>query len=120
MIAGHALKANIAKNGGQPDSDALRALDDASRGALVPVSVGAGPRFAAAGCDVPAAVGLLLASAARAMLDGSWPGLKACPGVDCAWVFYDASRNRAGRWCAMSVCGNRAKARAYYHRRTLP
>ncbi len=110
----------IANNGGQPDMNALRALDDASHGALVAVSVGAGPRFAPAGADVPAAVGLLVALAARAMLDGSWPRLKACPGDACGWVFYDASRNRTGRWCAMSVCGDRAKARAYYRRRTPP
>jgi predicted RNA-binding Zn ribbon-like protein len=110
----------IANNGGRPDGDALRALEDASRGALVVVGVAAGPTFAAAGNDVPAAVGVLLAAAARAMLDGTWPRMKACPGEHCGWVFYDASRNLSGRWCAMSVCGDRAKARAYYRRRTPP
>jgi predicted RNA-binding Zn ribbon-like protein len=51
------------------------------------------------------------------MLDGTWDRLKACPGHDCGWAFYDHSRNQTGRWCSMSVCGGRAKARAHYHRR---
>jgi predicted RNA-binding Zn ribbon-like protein len=52
------------------------------------------------------------------MLDGTWARLKACPGRDCGWVFYDHSRNQSARWCSMKVCGDREKARAYYQRRT--
>ena len=51
-----------------------------------------------------------------AISDGSWSRLKVCPGDDCGWAFYDESRNRAGRWCSMSVCGGREKARAHYRR----
>jgi predicted RNA-binding Zn ribbon-like protein len=40
--------------------------------------------------------------------------LKQCDG--CGWLFLDESRNRSRRWCDMSVCGNRAKARRYYQR----
>jgi predicted RNA-binding Zn ribbon-like protein len=58
----------------------------------------------------------LLAILAEAMVDGSWQRLKACPGRHCGWVFYDHSRNNSGRWCSMSVCGGREKARAHYHR----
>lgn len=36
-----------------------------------------------------------------------------CSGEGCAWLFVDASKNRSRRWCDMSVCGNRAKARRY-------
>jgi predicted RNA-binding Zn ribbon-like protein len=50
------------------------------------------------------------------MLDGTWRRLKVCPGDHCGWAFYDHSRNQTGRWCSMSVCGGRAKARAHYHR----
>ena len=32
----------------------------------------------------------------------------------CGWLFWDSSRNRSRRWCDMSDCGNRAKARRYY------
>jgi predicted RNA-binding Zn ribbon-like protein len=71
----------------------------------------------AAGGGAPAAVGLVLGLTAQAMLDGSWSRLKVCPGEDCGWVFFDHSRNHTGRWCSMSVCGGRAKARSHYRRR---
>jgi predicted RNA-binding Zn ribbon-like protein len=50
------------------------------------------------------------------MRDRSWSRLKVCPGEHCGWAFYDHSRNQAGRWCSMAVCGGRAKARAHYLR----
>jgi predicted RNA-binding Zn ribbon-like protein len=97
---------------------ALAALNDAARGGGAEVRFsGEGPRFVVArqgGLD--AALGVLLAITAGAMLGGGWSRLKVCPGVDCGWAFYDHSRNRSGRWCSMSVCGGRAKARAHYLR----
>lgn len=65
---------------------------------------------------VDGALDALLAIVAREMLSGRWSRLKVCPGDDCGWAFYDGSRNRTGRWCSMSVCGGRAKARAHYRR----
>ena len=53
---------------------------------------------------------------AEAMADGSWARVKACRADDCHWAFYDFSRNRAGTWCDMAVCGNREKVRAYRER----
>lgn len=50
-----------------------------------------------------------------AMLDGSWPRLKACR--NCRWGFYDYSPNRSATWCSMLLCGNRTKTRAYRSRR---
>jgi predicted RNA-binding Zn ribbon-like protein len=44
-----------------------------------------------------------------AIADGTWPRLKACVTDNCRWAFYDHSRSRTGRWCAMGICGNRAK-----------
>jgi predicted RNA-binding Zn ribbon-like protein len=32
----------------------------------------------------------------------------------CGWLFWDTSRNRSRRWCAMKGCGNRAKVRRFY------
>lgn len=43
--------------------------------------------------------------------------VKECATENCNWLFYDASKNRSRRWCEMSECGNRAKARRHYHRR---
>ncbi len=48
---------------------------------------------------------------------GEWQRLKQCPDHACEWVFWDGTRSRTRRWCTMSVCGNRAKARAYAARR---
>jgi predicted RNA-binding Zn ribbon-like protein len=97
---------------------ALQALNAGATGAPVEVRFSAQrPRFAVAqrgGFD--AALGVLLAAAAAAMIEGAWSRLKICPGTDCGWAFYDHSRNRSGRWCSMSVCGGRAKARAHYLR----
>ena len=96
----------------------LAELNRAAGGAAVEVRIqDDGPRFAATGAGLDRALGVLLAITATAMLDGSWRRLKACPGHHCGWAFYDHSRNQTGRWCSMSVCGGRAKARAHYHRR---
>jgi CGNR zinc finger protein/putative stress-induced transcription regulator len=77
----------------------------------------AGARFAPApGHGARTGLGVLIAVVGAAMLDGTWGRLKLCPGEHCGWAFYDQSRNRSGRWCSMSVCGGRTKARAHYAR----
>jgi predicted RNA-binding Zn ribbon-like protein len=42
--------------------------------------------------------------------------IHACEGESCAILFLDLSRSGARRWCSMSGCGNRAKARAFRKR----
>lgn len=42
--------------------------------------------------------------------------IKKCENPDCILYFYDTSKNHARRWCSMSLCGNRMKVAAYYHR----
>ena len=39
-----------------------------------------------------------------------------CEAPDCEWLFLDHSRNRSRRWCDMTTCGNREKARRHYQR----
>ncbi len=96
----------------------LAELNSAAAGARVEVRLDAdGPRFIPTGPGVDRALGVVLAITATSMLDGTWRRLKACPGHDCGWAFYDHSRNQSSRWCSMSVCGGRAKARAHYQRR---
>jgi predicted RNA-binding Zn ribbon-like protein len=76
-----------------------------------------GPRFLPGpGSGTRGAFGVLATVVAAAMLEGTWSRLKLCPGEHCGWAFYDQSRNRSGRWCSMSVCGGRTKARAHYAR----
>jgi predicted RNA-binding Zn ribbon-like protein len=115
LRARQALRALAAAEG--PAARAL--LDELATGVPVELRFGPdGPRFQrCAGAGVTGALGLILALAARAMLDGTWARLKICPGDHCGWAFYDQSRNQTGRWCSMSVCGGRAKARAHYRRR---
>jgi predicted RNA-binding Zn ribbon-like protein len=48
---------------------------------------------------------------------GDWSRVKLCAAPDCRWAFHDTSRSGRGRWCDMSVCGNRHKTRVYRERR---
>jgi predicted RNA-binding Zn ribbon-like protein len=67
--------------------------------------------------NVHDALSALLAIVCDSIREGTWSRLKACQNVEtCGWAFYDQSRNRVGTWCSMSVCGNRAKTRAYRDR----
>lgn len=106
-------------NGGPAPAPALHTLNRLADGASVELRFSAaGPRFAlSADSGAAGAVGLLLAITARAMIEGTWGRLKICPADACGWAFYDHSRNQTGRWCSMSVCGGRAKARSHYRRR---
>lgn len=56
------------------------------------------------------------AAAAELLTSADLARVKVCPGSGCAWLFLDRSRNLTRRWCDMSVCGNRAKARRHYAR----
>jgi predicted RNA-binding Zn ribbon-like protein len=101
------------------DPVVLERLNDAA--ARVSIGLELGPDrvglFARDGGGLDPGIGTLLAIAVRAMIDGRWQRMKACPGEHCGWVFYDHSRNNSGRWCSMAVCGGRTKARAHYRRR---
>jgi predicted RNA-binding Zn ribbon-like protein len=100
-------------------ADALARLNEAARGAAWEMRLAdGGPKFVPVGrSPLDRAIGAVLAATAAAMIDGSWARLKVCPGEHCGWAFYDHSRNQSGRWCSMSVCGGRAKARTHYRRR---
>lgn len=57
-------------------------------------------------------------SAAELLTSSDAALLKQCGGPTCDWLFVDESRNHSRRWCDMRDCGNRAKARRHYHRKT--
>ena len=42
--------------------------------------------------------------------------VRRCANPECGWLFLDDSRAGKRRWCSMSSCGNRAKARRHYHK----
>lgn len=103
----------------------LLAADDqssASRGELAAVAselaltvdfIGVEPVLSRVDSPPRAALAQLLAACVTAEAQGRWARLKMCSADDCRWVFYDTSRNRLGRWCAMDVCGNRVKTGRY-------
>jgi Putative stress-induced transcription regulator/CGNR zinc finger len=104
------LRAMAYANNDQPlDRYAVATMRRAADGATVRVNISPeGPSFETmrrGGLD--GAFGGLFADVAEAMINGSWQQLRACLGRDCGWVFFDRSRNRSARWCAMSVCGSR-------------
>jgi predicted RNA-binding Zn ribbon-like protein len=107
-------------NGHSLDREAYEAMRRASTGARIEIGIEPDtPRFVVdTGAGLNGAIGALYAIVARAMTEGSWQRLKACPGRHCGWAFYDHSRNQSSRWCSTKVCGAREKARAYYRRRT--
>jgi predicted RNA-binding Zn ribbon-like protein len=107
----------IANQRGQPEAaatDVVRtvsataqlgvAIDDTGRTALEPTRGG-----------VDGAVATLVGILHEAQLTGHWLRLKGCR--RCGYAFFDRSKNRSAAWCAMSICGNRTKNRAYYRRR---
>jgi predicted RNA-binding Zn ribbon-like protein len=108
----------IANNGGALDRAAVAELDAAAAHASFGVRLATpAPEFEPHASGVDGALAVILALATGSMLDGSWQRFKACRQHDCRWAFYDHSRNAAGNWCSMRVCGGRAKQRAYYRRR---
>jgi predicted RNA-binding Zn ribbon-like protein len=109
----------VANNDGTAVPDADRAtLDGAARRARIELRFdrAAGPELRPRAAGVDGALGRLLEIVHRSVADGTWKRLKACRNHDCAWAFYDHTRNRSGTWCNMEVCGNRAKARAFRSR----
>ncbi len=52
-------------------------------------------------------------SAADLLTSEDHERIKECASTTCEWVFLDRSRNHSRRWCDMSDCGNRAKARRF-------
>lgn len=110
--------------------NAGRTLPDASSAQLDALAAACGlrPRFDPGGtvslapevAGVAGALGRLLGIVVASIGDGRWPRMKTCRNPSCRWAFYDATRNRSAVWCDMAACGNRAKARSYYARRTRP
>src|SRR5215216_4940680 len=108
----------IANQAGQPDPASLGLLRKVSRTARLRVAVDDRGRtvLEPGRPGVDGAVATLLGILHEAQLTGQWRRLKACR--ECGYAFFDRSRNRSAAWCAMSICGNRTKNRAYRRRRS--
>jgi len=42
--------------------------------------------------------------------------IRRCASEKCDWLFLDHSKRGNRRWCDMTICGNREKARRFYHK----
>jgi len=108
----------IANQAGPPDPASAAIVGKASRRALLRVAVDDGGRTVLEPDrpTVDGAVATLLGILHEAQLTGQWRRLKGCR--QCGYAFFDRSKNRSAAWCAMSICGNRTKNRAYRRRRS--
>lgn len=122
---GHAL----AKDGAQPDLEALVDLREAANAVFRPkdkevadTSAGDLHRLldAAARLTRPKPDGEstepfgLSCALSAVKLIGSSERMKVRACRNCDWLYIDRSRNQSRLWCDMAVCGNRAKAARHY------
>jgi hypothetical protein len=107
----------IANHGEDLDPAAARVIREASRSArlIVALDPAGSTALEPAQPGVDGAVATLLGILHEAQLTGQWSRMKGCR--RCEYAFFDRSKNRSAAWCAMSICGNRTKNRAYYRRR---
>jgi predicted RNA-binding Zn ribbon-like protein len=108
----------LANQAGETDAAAAGVVRRASRAARLRVAVDDAGRtvLEPARPGVDGAVATLLGILHEAQLTGQWRRLKGCR--QCGYAFFDRSKNRSAAWCAMSICGNRTKNRAYRRRRS--
>lgn len=58
----------------------------------------------------------VIKSASDLLTSHDWGLVRECDSPSCRWLFIDRSKNHSRRWCDMSTCGNRLKARRFYRR----
>ncbi len=59
-------------------------------------------------------LGPILWSAADLLAQADHRLVRRCANDSCRWLFIDQSKGGTRRWCDMTACGNRAKARRHY------
>jgi predicted RNA-binding Zn ribbon-like protein len=104
-----------------PETRALSALNRVLSGALGRLAVGKRPK----GYDwtwtdtnrLDSLCGPIVWSAARLLTSDEVGQVGRCANENCGWLFVDRSRRHNRRWCEMSECGSRDKARRYYARK---
>lgn len=104
-----------------PQEDDLDRLNRAlaktpARTTLRPTAGGLAWRVARLEPAAPSVLAAVLWSTADLLIDPRRRRVRACANAECRWVFLDDSKSGNRRWCAMSSCGNRAKAQRHYHR----
>jgi predicted RNA-binding Zn ribbon-like protein len=113
-----ALRAVVMTNQGRElDPAARQVIRRESRGAQLSVAIDEAGHttLEPSSRGVDGAIATLLGIFHEAQLTDDWSRMKGCR--KCEYAFFDRSKNRSASWCAMSICGNRTKNRAYYRRR---
>jgi predicted RNA-binding Zn ribbon-like protein len=112
---------STAAHGRKPDPAPLRAFNGSLAEGLSRLEVGVGRsgfrwEWKGASADLRSPLWPVARAAALLLTSDERPLLKDCANANCGWLFVDRSRRGNRRWCAMSGCGNRAKARRFYQR----
>jgi len=108
------LREAMVRHHGADDTSRVPDLDAAAKALSLRVAFdGTRPRLAPGAGGARGGLARLLVAVADAQADNTWARVKICAADDCQWAFYDTSKNRSRRWCAMGVCGNRQKTRSY-------
>ncbi|HEY7461785.1 MAG TPA: ABATE domain-containing protein [Gemmatimonadota bacterium] len=112
---------SAAAHGRKPDPARLRAFNESLAEGLARLELGVGRSgfrwdWKGASADLGSPLWPVARAAALLLTSDERPLLKDCANANCGWLFVDRSRRGNRRWCAMSGCGNRAKARRFYQR----
>ena len=100
----------VGNHEGTPDLEALEAI-----GTDLPLRMrqgGGGPALGPVRAGVPGALSEILVAVMASTADDTWRRLKICSSDECAWAFYDATKNRSRTYCEWG-CGNKIKSRNY-------
>ena len=73
-------------------------------------------KFDTSDADFRAPLWPIARSAADLLASDRVQFVRACASKTCEWLFLDESKNHRRRWCDMTKCGNRAKAKNFYTR----
>lgn len=107
-------------HGRDPSARDLGRLNAALERSLVRLRVAPGPRGFGwswnEGDSFERVLWPMARSAAELLVSQEAGAIRECGGDTCSWLFVDRSRTRRRRWCDMSTCGNRQKARRHYQR----
>jgi predicted RNA-binding Zn ribbon-like protein len=121
------LRARIARvvsahaRGEAVDGGDLAALGDAllpllSRSRLVAADGGFAWAWAGPGDALERPLWAVARSVVDLLTSPDLATVRECSSPSCSWLFVDTTRNHSRRWCDMSACGNREKARRHYKR----
>jgi predicted RNA-binding Zn ribbon-like protein len=103
------------------NKDVIRSLDRVLKRfpLVVKTACGHSPTLAPIRSDPLAGLSAIVAELYDGSRNGVLERLKMCASEECRRVFFDRSKPATRRWCMSTLCGNRAKTKAYRERRSL-